>query len=62
MKKASPYKVVKRRNGRHVVRMRGGKLVNGPEKTKILIEAGLVKKLKPKAKDAAPAADAPAEQ
>lgn len=55
MKKAKAVKALKKRNGKFVVRARGGKLVHGEEKTKFLQEAGLVKKLKPKAKDAAPA-------
>ena len=50
VKKAAAYKAVKRRNGRFQVEKRGGGLVNGPEKTKVLQELGLVKKLTPKAK------------
>ena len=50
IKKASDYKVVKRRNGRFAVRKRGGGLINGEEKTKALQAAGKVKVLKPKAK------------
>lgn len=50
MKKAKGLKAVKRRNGRYAVRKRGGGLVNGADKVAFLQEAGLVKKLKPKAK------------
>ena len=43
VKKASNHKIVKRGDGRYEVRVRGGKRINGLEKTKILIDAGLVK-------------------
>ena len=55
MKKASDIKVVKKRNGRFIVRKRGGAIVNGVEKTTVLLEKGLVKKLKSKPKAEAPA-------
>lgn len=55
MKKASDIKVVKKRNGRFIVRKRGGAIVNGVEKTTVLLEKGLVKKLKAKPKAEAPA-------
>lgn len=58
MKKQPAMKAVKKRNGKFMVRKRGGGLVKGADKAKFLVEAGLVKKLKPKAKaegDAAPA-------
>lgn len=59
MKKAAAHKVVKKKNGRYSVEKRGGGMINGPEKTKILQDAGLIKKMKPKAKaEAAPAAPA----
>jgi hypothetical protein len=61
IKKASAVKVVKRRNGRYVVRKRGGGLINGAEKTTALEAAGVVKKLKPKAKPAAEGEAAPAQ-
>lgn len=50
MKKAADYKIVKKKNGRFAVRKRGGGLVNGADKLKVLQDAGKVKKLKPKAK------------
>ena len=54
MKKASDIKVVKKRNGRFIVRKRGGDIVNGEAKTKVLLEKGLVKKMKSKPKAAEP--------
>ncbi len=54
----SEYRFSEKRNGKFIVRKKGGKMVNGEEKTKALIQAGKVKKLKAKAK---PAADAAAE-
>ena len=52
IKKASDYKIEKRRNGRFVVKKRGGGLLHGEEKTKVLQAAGKVKVLTPKAKEA----------
>ena len=57
VKKASDIKALKKRNGRFYVRKRGGEMVNGPDKTKFLLDQGLVKKLKSKPK----AEEAPAE-
>lgn len=51
--KAKPYKISTKKSGRFMVTKRGGGLINGEEKTKILLEAGKIKKLKPKAKEAA---------
>lgn len=50
MKKAAAHKIEKRKDGRFTVRKRGGALINGPEKAKILQDAGVVRKMKPKAK------------
>jgi ribosomal protein L27 len=50
VKKAPKVQAVKRRDGRYVVRQRGGKLLHGEEKTKFLQEQGLVKVLKSKPK------------
>ncbi len=50
VKKAADFRITKKRNGRNIVEKRGGGLINGPEKTKILEEAGAIKKMKPKAK------------
>ena len=44
------FKVTERRNGRFTVKKRGGKLVSGEAKVKVLLERGLIKKMKPKAK------------
>ncbi len=57
MKKAAQVKVTKKRNGRFMVRKRGGGLLHGADKVKVLEEKGVVKKLKAKAK---PEAEAPA--
>lgn len=52
-KKKPNLQVAKKRNGRYMVKKRGGGLVNGPDKTKFLVEAGLIKlpiaKAKPEA-------------
>lgn len=58
VKKAPKFKIKQRGNGRFVVTKRGGGVINGEEKVKILQEAGKIKKLKAKAKpegEAAPA-------
>ncbi len=53
MKKAPAFKVKKRRNGRFMVKKRGGGVLKGADKLKALEDAGVVKKLKAKAKPAA---------
>lgn len=53
--KASGLQVKKKRNGRFYVKKRGGGVVNGEEKVKVLVDAGVIKALK---KKAAPSADA----
>jgi hypothetical protein len=55
VKKANDIRAVKKRSGRYIVRKRGGQLVHGEEKTKFLQDKGLVKKLKSKPKEEAPA-------
>ncbi len=55
IKKAGAFKIKERRNGRFQVLKRGGARVNGADKTRVLEEAGKIKKLKPKAKEAAAA-------
>ena len=53
-KQTSAYKISKKRSGRFMVEKRGGAgTINGEEKTKILQEAGLVKKMKSKPKEEA---------
>ena len=37
------HKIIKRKDGRFAVQVRGGKSVNGEEKIKVLAEAGLIK-------------------
>lgn len=44
-----PYKLLKKRSGRYAV-MKKGKYINGADKVKILVEEGLIKLPKPKAK------------
>jgi hypothetical protein len=55
------YTLSKKRSGRWEVIGPNGEHVNGEAKAKILVEADLVKVLKAKSKDAAPAAEAKAE-
>ena len=72
VKKTDAYVIVKKRSGRYGVKNSEGKWINGDEKVKILVEAGLVKaavaKAEPveesteevaEAEEAAPADDAP---
>lgn len=60
MKKAPKFKIKQKANGRFLVTKRGGGVINGEEKVKILQEAGKIKKLKAKAKPAAEGEAAPA--
>jgi hypothetical protein len=55
VKKAAKLKATKKRNGRFMVRKRGGGLVNGADKVAFLQEAGKIKKLNAKKKEEAPA-------
>ena len=50
VKKAADHKVTKKRNGRFMVRKRGGGLVNGADKVTFLQEKGALKKMTPKKK------------
>lgn len=52
-KKHAEMKLAKKRNGRYVVKKRGGGRVNGVDKAKFLQESGVVKVMNPKAKVAA---------
>ncbi|MCX6130485.1 MAG: hypothetical protein NTX25_15660 [Proteobacteria bacterium] len=45
------YRVIKKRSGRFAI-MKGGKYVNGADKVAILLQEGLIKAMKPKAKAA----------
>lgn len=60
VKETKEYKILKKRSGRFAVKTARGKWVNGVEKAKILVDAGLVKTGLPKAKEETPA-EAPAE-
>jgi hypothetical protein len=53
----SEYRIEKKQNGRYQVRLKGGQFVRGEEKTKVLLEKGLIKALKAKAKEAPPVAE-----
>lgn len=55
MKKAADFKITKKKNGRFLVKKRGGGTINGDAKTKILIDTGTIKA---KMKKAAPAEEA----
>ena len=56
--KSKDYSLVSKRNGRWAVRKKGGKLLSGEEKFKILIAEGKMKEQKKK--EEAPAAETPA--
>ena len=65
VKKTDAYVIVKKRSGRFGVKNSSGKWINGEEKVKILVEAGLVKAAVAKKEEPAeePAAEAaPAEE
>jgi hypothetical protein len=57
VKRAEQYSIYKRGDERYAVKNANRKFVNGDEKTQILLEEGLVKKLKP----AKPAVEASAD-
>ena len=48
MAKAPSYQVQKKRSGKFFVRKRGGGVINGEEKIKILVDKGLIKNSLPK--------------
>ncbi|MCO4794589.1 MAG: hypothetical protein KC493_12795 [Bacteriovoracaceae bacterium] len=68
VKKTDAYIIVKKRSGRFGVKNSAGKWINGDEKIKILVDAGLVKAAVPAKKEEAveeaPAAEeaAPSEE
>ena len=71
VKESGDFKIFKKRSGRFAVKNNQGKWVNGADKVKILVDAGLIKAAIPKkeepapepAKEEAPAAEeAPAEE
>ena len=51
VKKTDAYIIVKKRSGRFGVKTQDGKWINGDEKVKILVEAGLVKAAVPAKKE-----------
>lgn len=51
VKKTDAYVIVKKRSGRFGVKTQEGKWINGDEKVKILVEAGLVKAAVPAPKE-----------
>jgi len=53
-KDKKPYRLIKKRSGRYAI-MKMGKYIRGADKVKILVEEGLIKLPKPKAKVAAEA-------
>ena len=65
VKEAGDFKIYKKRNSRYCVKDKRGKFLNGLEKTKILLDANLIKAALPKAKpveEPAAAQEAPAEE
>lgn len=58
LKQTSEYTIMKRRDGRHAILDKNSKFVRGDEKTKILLQEGLIKLTAPKKQDAP--AEAPA--
>ncbi len=48
VKKTDEYRVLQKRSGRYAIRTVMGEWVNGSEKIKILIEAGLIKGVLPR--------------
>jgi hypothetical protein len=62
VKQTDEYIILEKRNKRHAVKSRKDKsFINGEEKAKILVEAGLIKLPEPKAAEEAPAEEAAAE-
>ena len=71
VKKTAEYSVLVRRDGRHAVQAKNGKMINGDDKVAILVAEKLVKAPEPKAEpveetapteDAATSEEAPAEE
>ncbi|MGH1428245.1 MAG: hypothetical protein ACRBEE_09910 [Arenicella sp.] len=48
IKKTAEYSVLERRDGRHAVKSKNGKMINGDDKVAILIAEKLVKAPEPK--------------
>jgi len=65
LKETKEYTVYKKRSGRFAVKAADGKMLNGAEKVKVLQKEGVIKVLKSKPKEEAPAEEetaAPAEE
>jgi hypothetical protein len=65
VKKTAEYSVLVRRDGRHAVQSKNGKMINGDEKVAILVAEKLVKAPEPKpepVEEAAPAEEAGTEE
>ncbi len=59
VKRTDEYKIYQKRSGRYAVKDADGKWLNGPEKTKILVEEKLVKAAIPKPKEESAEEEAP---
>jgi len=57
VKKTDEYKVLQKRSGRYAIRTVMGEWVNGSEKIKILIEAGLIKGALPREPEEDPSSE-----
>ena len=57
VKKTDEYRVLQKRSGRYAIRTVMGEWVNGSEKIKILIEAGLIKAALPRAPEEDPSSE-----
>ena len=57
VKKTDEYRVLQKRSGRYAIRTVMGEWVNGSEKIKILIEAGLIKAALPREPEEDPSSE-----
>ena len=57
VKKTDEYRVLQKRSGRYAIRTVMGEWVNGSEKIKILIEAGLIKGALPREPEEDPSSE-----
>ena len=63
MAAAEAYRIKKKRNGRYMVTLKGGKRINGDDKLRVLVEKGLIKAAAPKPKlEEVPAEEGQAEE
>lgn len=56
IKKTDDYTILQKKSERYAVRAKGRKMINGEEKTRILVEHGLITVSKPSEKPAEPEA------